>query len=255
MRHIPNPRSWRPGAVWKAPVFLTLTVGLTVSGFPSVAASSQSGALHRPESPEWIVDIGESTLAVITFRGGVAGRLAHDHLIHAGDLEAEFHFDPQEPEGARFAGSLKVEDLVVDDLDRMARAQPVLQEFDLLPREFGDVGDEGRADVRTEMLAEGQLHAEAWPEIRFRSLEVEAAADDPDFPWRVHAALTVRGEERATWMRARWEADDGGKVRIQAAGEFHFTDFGIEPYRAFLGSVRNQDRFVVFLDLTAHPRP
>lgn len=247
---LPPPFPFRQGPRMPS-VLMMLIVGLTAASGSALAASSWSGPPDPPESPDWIVDIGESTLAVVTFRAGFAGRLAHDHLIHAGDFQATLRFDPQAPEEASFAGSLAVQDLVVDDLDRMTLAQPILKEFDLLPREFGDVGDEGRTDVREEMLAEGQLHAEAWPEIRFRSIEVEAASDDPDFPWRVQAALTVRGVERTTQMRARWESADDGEIRIQAAGEFHFTDFGIEPYRAFLGSVRNQDRFVFFLDLRA----
>ncbi len=203
--------------------------------------------------PEWDVLVEESTLAIVTFRGGVAGRLAHDHLIHAGDFRASLRFDPGSPERSSFTGDLEVRDLVVDELDRMARVQPVLQEFDLLPREFGDVGDQGRIDVREHMLAEDQLHSEAWPEISFRSLTVESAQDDEEFLWRISAALTVRGEERATTLRARWELDDEGALMVQAAGEFHFTDFGIEPYSAFLGTVRNQDRFVLFMELRALP--
>lgn len=203
--------------------------------------------------PEWEVLVEESTLAIVTFRGGVAGRLAHDHLVHAGDFRASLRFDPQSPERSAFSGDLEVRDLVVDELDRMARVQPVLQEFDLLPREFGDVGDQERIDVREHMLAEDQLHSEAWPEISFRSLTVESAEDDQEFPWRIEAALTVRGEERATTLRARWKLDDAGALTVQAAGEFHFTDFGIEPYSAFLGTVRNQDRFVLFMELRALP--
>lgn len=229
-----------------------------LSSLPFLVLASLAPCLATPldagtPEPEWEVLVAESTLAIVTFRGGVAGRLAHDHLVHAGDFRASLRFDPESPERSTFMGDLEVRDLVVDELDRMARVQPVLQQFDLLPREFGDVGDQGRIDVREHMLAEDQLHSEAWPEISFRSLAVEQAEDDEAFPWRIDAALTVRGEERATTLRARWELDDEGALTVQAAGEFHFTDFGIEPYSAFFGTVRNQDRFVLFMELRALP--
>lgn len=224
------------------------TVGsISLSALPSVTMDPTA---VDPGSHEILID--ESTLAIVTFRAGLAGRLAHDHLVHAGDFDASLTFDPDQPEAAAFSGTLQVRDLVVDELDRMARVQPILQEFDLLPREFGDVGDSGRADVREEMLGEGQLDADSHPEIAFRSVEVTPAADDDGFPWRIQAALTVQNRERATEMRARWFEEDG-RIRIQAGGEFRFTDFEIEPYRAFLGSVQNQDRFVLFLDLVAEP--
>ena len=95
--------------------------------------------------------------------------------------------------------------------------------------------------------------ARAQSQISFRSLTVEPTEHDEEFPWRIEAALTVRGEERATTLRARWELDDEGALTVQAAGEFHFTDFGIEPYSAFFGTVRNQDRFVLFMELRALP--
>jgi polyisoprenoid-binding protein YceI len=230
-------------------VLVTLSTAGSISPLVPSPADPDTIALD-PGSYELLVD--ETTLAIVTFRAGLAGRLAHDHLVHAGDFDASLTFDPDEPADAAFSGTLQVRDLVVDEPDRMARVQPILQEFDLLPREFGDVGDSGRADVREEMLDEGQLHAESYPEIAFRSVEVTPAEDDEEFPWRVQAALTVQERERATEMRARWFEEEG-RIRIQAGGEFHFTDFEIEPYRAFLGSVQNQDRFVLFLDLVAEP--
>jgi hypothetical protein len=233
-----------PDRHWRTAFFLVgvaLLAVLVVEG-PALGLDPQEQA-----EPHHIL-VQESTLAIVTFRAGLAGRFAHDHLVHAGDFQAFLVFDPDDPTATVFSGSLQVTDLVVDERERMERVQPVLMEFDLLPREFKEVGDGDRADIREEMLSEGQLDAANHPEVHFRSVRVHASEEDREFPWRIQAALSVKDRERATEMRARWWEEEG-RIRIQAAGELHFTDFGIEPYRAFLGAVQNQDRFVLFLDL------
>lgn len=246
-------RSRAAAAFLAVPLLAALVVGGPAFGLPAPTERAEpSGLIPQGDVQSHRILVEESTLAIVTFRAGLAGRLAHDHLVHAGDFQASLAFDPDDPTASAFSGSLEVEDLVVDEQARMERVQPVLMEFDLLPREFQAVGDGERADIREEMLDEGQLDAANHPEIHFRSVQVHAFEEDQDFPWRIQAALSVRDRERATEMRARWWEDEG-RIRIQAAGELRFTDFGIEPYRAFLGAVQNQDRFVLFMDLVVEP--
>ncbi len=49
---------------------------------------------------------------------------------------------------------------------------------------------------------------------------------------------------------ARYELADG-ILTIEAIGAFNFTDFGIKPYSAFLGAVKNEDEFHVYVNLSA----
>ena len=46
-------------------------------------------------------------------------------------------------------------------------------------------------------------------------------------------------------------AIDGDELSIEAVGEFTFEEFGIEPYSAFLGSVKNKNEFFIYLNLKA----
>ena len=60
----------------------------------------------------------------------------------------------------------------------------------------------------------------------------------------------VRGKRAERPARVRYTYREG-KLEVEALGEFFFTDFGIKPYSAMLGAVRNRDRFHVYLLLTA----
>jgi hypothetical protein len=77
--------------------------------------------------------------------------------------------------------------------------------------------------------------------------------EEEAFPWSVTVALTVRGVRSEAPVRARMDVE-GDQVRVEAYGAFRFTDFGIEPYRAFLGAVRNRDTFHLYLRLVAERR-
>lgn len=247
---------------WSTAVAVVSAVQFALS--PCVLPTSQHldpapdtlGAAGEPAEVEgvgsWEIQVAESTLAVVTFRGGVAGRLAHDHLIHAGDFSASLSLDPDEPEEASFSGSVQVQDLVVDDPERMERVQPLIHSLDLMEREFGEIDADERAEVRQEMLSPGQLDARAHPEIHFEALDVWRDEEAEYFPWRARVALTVRGETQETELRGRW-LEENGTVRVLLGGHLRFTDFGIEPFRAVLGTVRNQDTFALFLDLVARP--
>ena len=51
----------------------------------------------------------------------------------------------------------------------------------------------------------------------------------------------------------RWSGD---RITGEALGRFHFTDFGIKPYSAGLGTVKVADEFQVYVHLEAvEPKP
>ena len=47
--------------------------------------------------------------------------------------------------------------------------------------------------------------------------------------------------------------DGDGALTIEAVGDFAFTEFGIKPFSAALGAVRNKDAFRVYVNVTAAP--
>lgn len=199
----------------------------------------------------------ESLVAVVTHRGGVAGGLAHDHLVAATNYAANLTFDPATPLEAEFEVDFFVEDLLVDDPALRRRWSPRLAEAGVLDEPFGSLSEGDRTRVRREMLEEGQLDAEEHPTVTARLTGVERADTTlgaVPFDHRVTVEMTVRGITARAPVAARYEEDDRG-VTIEAVGEFRFRAFGIEPYSAYLGAVKNQDRFHVYLSLRAQWAP
>jgi hypothetical protein len=43
----------------------------------------------------------------------------------------------------------------------------------------------------------------------------------------------------------------GKELLVEAAADFRFTEFGIQPYRALMGALGNEDRFSMLVNLKA----
>jgi polyisoprenoid-binding protein YceI len=220
-----------------------------VAGEPGLIPSGRDISTDSVNSYRIVED--ESLLAVVTLRAGVAGRFAHDHLIHAGRYEAELTLDPDEPERSRLALTVPTEELVVDDGTWHEEVQDRLQELGIMDGPFQDTDAGEREEIREAMLGSDQLEAGAYPEIRLTTGEIRSG-EDPEFPWEVEVVLTVRDEERREWAQARLEREDG-RILVEGHATFRFTHFGIEPYSAYLGLVRTRDPFHLYLRMVAEP--
>lgn len=236
-----------------------LRVGIATLVGIALALGGGAAAIDAQEpeprdSADWTVLQDESVLAVVTRRAGAAARLAHDHLIHAARFDSEIDFDPDAPLDTRARARVHVAGLQVDDPGVRADVQGRLVELGLLDEPFQDIGSEDRSDVRAEMLHPDQLDAPNHPVIEF---ETDVVTRDPagGFPFRVEVFVRIRGEEVAVPLSARVVEQGQDRVRIEAWGETRFTDFGIEPYSAFLGAVKNRDEFYLYLDLVLEEEP
>lgn len=221
----------------------------------SVFVDPVVGAKHVLEhpSPDTLVVIPrESVMAVVVQTEGFASRFAPDHLIHLPEPDLTLVLDPERPREASLSGEFWVPDLVVDPPEMRSELEARLQELGLLDDDYDDMSEDDRADVRAAMLSEGQLNAAEYSTIRVESVEVREGDGDP-FPWAGMVALTVRG----VTVEAPFQADlqeEGDRIRIEAFARFLTSDFGIEPYRAFAGAVRNSDEIGLYLNLMAERR-
>jgi len=241
--------------------------GVGPRGGSHAAPSTSAHPAERPASRDeaWELLPEESILAVVTRRAGPAARLAHDHLVVATGYRTILVFSRDAPEESRFSAELPTEGLVVDDPGEKDRWQGRLQDLGILDSPFGGTSPGDRDRIRMEMLARGQLDADGHPEIRVRLTTARPRdSDDPDmvpaervgdFPWVAEVELTVRGRTASTPVAARYEMTGGdtgeARLRVEATGSLRFTELGIEPYSAFLGAVRNADRFHLYLMLEA----
>lgn len=210
-------------------------------------------ALASPLAAErFAVDPMRSVVAVLTHKAGFAGGFAHNHLITVPVPMAEFAFDPAAPEATRWQGRLAVERLEFDPPAARTTWQGRLRALGALAGDLGPVDEDERRKIRNAGLDAGQLDAARFPELAAEVLGVErrpGAAGSP-FLWAVKFRLTLHGRTVERDLPATWRLD-GEALGVEILGEFRFSEFGIEPYSAFLGAVRNQDRFHLYVALAA----
>jgi polyisoprenoid-binding protein YceI len=149
---------------------------------------------------------------VYTFKEGILSAVAHDLRLRVTRFSLETD-GVSYVEGTFDARSLKVE---------CARK--------------GRVDDPGTLSDGDKRTIEGNivrdvLRAEKWPDVRFRSTEVEKRGGC----FHVRGELTLSGRTRTVAFDTRVE--DGRQV---AELVVHQPDFGIRPYRAMLGTLRVQ---------------
>jgi hypothetical protein len=225
-----------------------------------LALSGPSAAPLAAQALELIPRPDETVLAVVTLRDGAAARLAHNHLVVATDPSLTVRFDPMAPEATTFQATVAVDGLVVDDPGLADRVAPRIVELAILSEPPGTPSEGDREKIRNEMRSEDQLHAAAHPLITARLLGMErregsalvdSGLPSPDlFPWLARVELTVAGTAVVQRVAARHEWE-GGVLTVEATGVFRFTDFGIEPYSAFLGLVKVADPFHLYLHMVA----
>lgn len=195
-----------------------------------------------------------SIFAVVTHRGGIAGGLAHNHFVVADRYLADFTFDREAPQGSSLRFSTLVDDLTIDDPSHQEAWTERIRTLGLVDG-FGDLDEDTRAEVRAEMLDEDQLDPENHPVI---AAVLTGIREEPtrigqvDFTHSATVDVTIHGVTVTRDVPLRWEAD-GEALAIEAVGRFTFEEFGIEPYSAFLGMVKVQNDFEIYLNLRAVP--
>lgn len=197
----------------------------------------------------------QTVFAIVTHKAGFAAGKAHNHFIAASNYKAYFELDESDLLASRFQLEFVSEDLIVDDPEHRQEWYPSLEALEILDEPFKELSEKDRTKIRETMLGKKQLDASVFPEISARVEEVvaESSTDGSvELPYRVTVRLKVHGREVAAPVAARYERD-GDMVRIEAVGTYRFEDFGIKPYSAFLGAVKNQNEFHVYMALTAVP--
>ena len=157
------------------------------------------------------IDPQRSTLTVRVFKAGVFSAFGHDHEISAPIERGAFNEDSPSVE------------LTVD-----ARKMRVMDK---------DVSDKDRAEIQQTMLGPKVLDSEKFPEIRFKSTNVEAKGPGK---WLVSGELTVRGESRPVKVEVH-----GKNGHYQGSAEVRQKDFGITPVSAAGGAVKTKNEIRV----------
>lgn len=218
----------------------TLLMSLLVSAPGSLLASEDEpdgpgenvAPVLGPASYRVVPD--KSELVVRTFKDGLAAKLAHDHVIKAGDVDGEIYFDPEHPEKSRVKVVVRADKLILDNTSMRHR--------------YGVPGFVSEGDlekIREAMTSKDQLWVEKHKTIEFVSTKVKR---NEDLTYTVTGDFTLRGKTRPVTMTVMIDTfGDGlrgiGKVRLKQ------SDFGYEPYEAFLGAVKVKDEVILHVNL------
>lgn len=205
---------------------------------PVVLASVATPAVAAPPTgPVWELEPDpEALLVVVRFdRSTLGADVATDHVVSAGDFLGEVVFDPRRPERCRIAVDVPTAALRVDTPEARARVSlPVVEGID-------------RQGIADNLHSARQLHSAMFPAITFRSTDCRREARDS---YLVAGELTVHGVTAAVEVPMTIRVEDDVLV---ARGTFLAThaDFGMEPFSAALGALRNADPLEFFVDVTA----
>jgi polyisoprenoid-binding protein YceI len=188
------------------------------------------------EIQEWRIDAERSRIVVHVDAAGLFSPFLKDHHFVPEQWSGSFRFDPDRPE------LIEIEVSVVADSLHNLQA---------------DLSPEDRETVDRQVRSPDILHVERYPEVRFSGSRMEidqqVQGDNDDvLRGTLVGDLTIRGETRqiqipfAVRLSTDWLGATGQTSFLQ-------TDFGIERYSRFLGTVAVQDRVRVELEIEAVP--
>jgi polyisoprenoid-binding protein YceI len=186
------------------------------------------------DAANYAVDTERSELVVRLFKGGIAAAVAHNHVIRAVEYSGGAKVDPDDPEAASIWVDVQTASFKVDE--------PEIREKFGLSKSISD-GD--RQKIQAMMLSAKQMDIERYPTMRFVSMSVEAQSEGR---YLITGDLTIHGVTRSIIFPVTVEEGDRF-LRGSASIDFKQSDFGIEPYSALFGAVRNRDEAILYANI------
>jgi polyisoprenoid-binding protein YceI len=186
------------------------------------------------ESSAWSAVLEKSQITVHVLKKGLFSAAAHDHHFVATRWRATASFDEARASDVRL-------ELVVA-ADSLRDRQPALSSGD-------------RDKVNRQAAGPDVLNAQRNPEIRFTAGKLEPRATSAGrLEGMLEGTLSLHGHERPLSVLVLATKGQGG-WRAHGSVKFKQSDFGIEPYSGFLGTVAVQDEVKLDYDVFLVPAP
>ena len=179
----------------------------------------------------YAVSGGRLEVIVLYDRGAlIAG---HDHVLQSNSFSGSVTWDPDDLAACRVSLTMPVNSLVVDPDGARER------------RGFeGETSDGDKSTILKNALSKGQLNAASHPHITYKASRCEPQGDKV----RVVGDLTIRGVTRTVSTVLTITAD-GTQFRARGRFDAKHADFGMKPYTARLGSLRNAEPLTFYVDV------
>lgn len=161
----------------------------------------------------------------------------HDHVLVAQTVKGSVTWTPGDPSACDVRVTLPASSLVVDPPGSRARAG--LE---------GETSEGDKRKIRENALGKQQLEADKYPDLTFRSTSCVADGDRV----KVTGDLTLHGQSKRVTTRMRITAEPDS---FRARGRVSAThaDYGMKPFTALLGALRNDESLTFDLDFKGTP--
>jgi polyisoprenoid-binding protein YceI len=199
----------------------------------SLSASFASAA-------EWRFDSKQSELAVKIWKTGLGSGLAHDHVVRAQSFSGQATLnEAKDYQTLAFTVSVDAASLIPDE--PAARQRHAVS---------GTVPESDRLKVRENMLGTEQLDVARFPNIVFKSTELALRPDTLKVIFKGSFELhgvTQTLEFPVSLKRSPDRIEGHANIRLKT------SDYGITPYSAAMGLIKNKDEIELVLHLVLVP--
>lgn len=202
-------------------------------------------AQDAPEPPPaaaspvtYALDGDRSWLGVLVRYDRSALVAGHDHVVTPSSFTGEVTWNPEDVGSCKIAIRFPVDALQVDPPGSRAR----------LSLE-GETSDGDKKSIKKNLAGKHQLQASVFPDITFTSTSCTPKGDKV----AVTGTLTMHGVGATVTADMAVDATAEG---FRAKGGFKATHgtWGMDPFTALLGSLRNDDGLTFSIDVAGKPR-
>jgi len=194
--------------------------------------------LEKSGGKTYTLDPKTSAVRIYVFRGGLATKLGHNHVLSAPQFDGFVYMPPGLESDARFDLSFRFDQLEIDNTEYRSG----------LGKAFSTVLNQAAIDgTRDHMLGEDNMQADRFPTIRIHSLQI--TGESPRLAAKVQ--VEMHGQTREMWIPL---SSDVRPDHLTVSGSFVLrqTDFGAQPYSVLGGLLAVQDEVVIDFKLAGN---
>jgi polyisoprenoid-binding protein YceI len=205
---------------------------------PAEAEAAVEAPAAEPAAPvTYKVSATQSKLAVLVKYDRNALIAGHDHVVQTAQPSGTVVWNPADPSQCKVDISFPASSLEVDPAGTREA--------------FGIEGTTSASDkgkILANLLGKRQIDADNHPTITYTSSSCKASGSG----FEVQGALTLHGVTKLVNTQMTIDASEGS---FKASGRFSATheDFGMKPFTAALGALRNDTNLGFRVDVVAAP--
>jgi polyisoprenoid-binding protein YceI len=197
---------------------------------------AEYAAMAQAKGKVFTLDPDKSVVRIYVFRGGVAARAGHNHVVSAPQFVGFYYLPASGASDGRFDLEFRLDQLKIDD---------PASETALGGAFMSRLSTEDIAGARRHMLGPDNLQADKYPLVRVHSIRIVGEA--PKFAADIQ--VTMHGQVRELWVPL---TVTGLPDHLTVAGSFVLrqSDFGVKPYSVLHGLLAVQDELVIEFNLS-----